>query len=147
MIALFLMLAGVGTLAYFSFHHEYVDVKCPDCDGTGKSSCGAPGCVHGFIACPNPDCLKKDDPGFIHMHVDGHPDTDVWKVFNLPNGGWNAYSQAHVGHVIQLVNDRWTDMGLCPICHGTGLAECPVCHGQKICPTCNGKGTVKKEVS
>ena len=68
------------------------------------------------------------------MRVAGHLDTELWHRFDLPNGGWDAYSQAHVGHVIQLINGHWTDLG-----------PCTVCHGQKVCPTCRGKGTVQKK--
>ncbi len=146
-LILSLVLVGLGYWGYQAFQTETVTVKCPDCGGTGKASCGAPGCVHGVIPCPNPDCLQLTRGDWVHMHVDGHPDTDVWHKFDAPNGGWAAYSQAHVGHVIQLVNGQWTDMGLCPVCLGTGKAVCPVCRGQKECPTCHGKGTIQKEVS
>jgi len=142
-----LMVVGVGYLGYLTFHHDYVTVRCPDCNGTGAASCGAPGCVHGRIMCPNPDCLNLNRGEWTHMHVDGHPDTDQWKVFDLPGGGWEAYSQAHQGHVIQLINGHWTDTGTCPVCHGTLWVECPVCHGKKQCPTCHGKGTIEKEVT
>jgi hypothetical protein len=141
-----LLLSGVGYMGYVAFHKEYVTVPCPDCHGTGKASCGAPGCVNGTVPCPNPECLQFSRGEWIYMHVDGHSDSDQWQKFYNSDGGWEAYSQAHIGHVIQLVNNHWTDMGLCPVCHGTGKAECPVCHGGKLCPTCQGKGTVQKEV-
>lgn len=142
------MLCILGVLVYFSvFNHEYVLVKCPDCEGTGIIKCANPACDHGMVPCPN-QCLKKDDPGWTHMQVAGHPDTDVWMQFNSPNGGWCAYNQNHIGHVISLVNGSWVDTGVCPVCNGTGKVVCPVCHGKiKVCPTCHGSGTVKKEVS
>lgn len=141
------LVVGLGYLGYLCFHHEYVTVKCPDCDGTGAASCGAPGCVHGRVHCPNPDCLELWRGDWEHLQVAGHPDTDLWHRFYLSDGSWSAYNQGHVGHVIQLVNGKWTDMGPCPICHGTGWAECPVCHGKIPCPTCHGKGTIQKEVA
>lgn len=141
-----LMLGIIGYFGYEVFHKEYVTVKCPDCDGTGKASCGAPGCIHGTIPCPNPDCLQLTRGEWVHMYVKDHPDTDLWHKFDYSNGGWSAYNQGHVGHVIQLINGHWTDVGICPVCNGTGKAVCPVCNGKKVCPTCHGKGTIEKEV-
>jgi hypothetical protein len=118
--------------------------KCLDCAGTGAESCGAPGCIHGMIRCPN-HCLQIEDGEWVHMHHDGHPDTDLWQVFgyvdkNNWDAGYMAWSQAHIGHLIKVVNGNWTDTGICPLCHGTGWIECPVCHGKDKCKTCNGTG-------
>lgn len=69
------------------------------------------------VPCPN-HCLMAEDPGWMKMKVDGHPDTDVWMKFTAPNGDWEAYNQNHIGHVIALVNGRYTDTGVCPVCRG-----------------------------
>ena len=143
LLILVVLLGGVGYLGVVALSPSYVTVTCPDCHGTGKIANASPDCVNGTIPCPNLDCLEPTRGEWEHMHVDGHPETQLWHRFSLPDGRWEAYSDAHIGHVIQLVKDHWTDMGLCPICHGTGRAPCPT---SDICPTCHGKGTVQKKV-
>ena len=139
------LLVGVfGFMCYEAFHKEYVTVKCPDCDGTGKASCGAPDCLHGTIPCPNPDCLQLTRGDWTPL--EGHPNTLLWHKFYLPDGRYYAWSQLHVGQVIKFIDGSWQNLGLCPVCNGKGRVECPVCHGQKVCPTCHGKRTIEKEV-
>ena len=36
------------------------------------------------------------------MHVDGHPDTDVWQRFHQVNGTSQFWNQSHVGDVIEM---------------------------------------------
>ena len=69
---LVILLVGVGYLGYLTFHHGYVQVRCPDCDGTGKASCGASGCLHGMIPCANADCLQLGRGG---VNICGLPAT------------------------------------------------------------------------
>jgi hypothetical protein len=141
-----LMVGIFGFMCYEAFHKEYVTIKCPDCDGTGKLSCGAQDCVHGTIPCPNPECLALTRGVWVLMHAPTHhPDTYV-RWFDLPNGDREMFTQGHVGHIIQLVDGHWKDVGPCPACHGKGRAECPACHGNLVCPTCHGKGKIDKEV-
>ena len=83
-LMLTLMLGIIGYFGYEVFHKEYVTVKCPDCDGTGKASCGAPGCIHGTIPCPNPDCLQLTRGEWVHMYVKDHPDTDLGTSLIIP---------------------------------------------------------------
>ncbi len=74
------------------------------------------------VPCPN-GCLKAEDPGWVSMKVDGHPDTDVWMKFTGPKG-WHAFNQNHIGHIISLVNGEYVDTGVCPVCRGT-TRVCP----------------------
>lgn len=74
-------------------------------------------CPNGTTECPN-SCLKRDAEGWTSMPVDGHPDTDVWMKFVNSDGRWTAYNQNHVGHMIELVNGKYTDTGVCPVCRG-----------------------------
>jgi hypothetical protein len=100
LIVLAALLLVFGYVAHRVFRHEPV---------TGLD-CGNP------IPCPN-NCLKAEDPGWVSMKVDGHPDTDVWMKFTGPNG-WRAYNQNHIGHVIALVDGQYIDTGVCPVCQG-----------------------------
>jgi hypothetical protein len=113
---------------------------CFACKGTGQVKCTAPGCVDGVVDCPGP-CLKLDQGVWIHMNVPGHPPTDLWRKFSLPGGGYAAYSQNHVGHVIAMEGGQAVDTGACKICGGTGKMPCSVCQGtgQVACPICGGK--------
>jgi len=142
---LVLLLGGLGFLGYKTFFPEVVYVTCQACQGTGKKPCKTPDCPDGTMPCPN-NCLKKDDGQWESMHVDGHPDTDLWHKFEYSNGGWAAYNQNHAGHVIELVNGVWTDKGVCPVCHGKGKVPCPQCENAPPCDVCHGKGVVPKEI-
>lgn len=114
---------------------------CFQCDGTGKIKC--PECRDGFVDCPG-ECLKLTHGSWVHMEVAGHPSTDVWQKFEKPGGGWTAYNQGHIGHVIALRNGNWVDTGPCPICHGLGRIPCPECKGSGYinCTVCDGKKVV-----
>ena len=116
---------------------------CPACEGTGILSCGAPGCVHGRVPCTG-SCLKKDDPGWRHMDVEGHSASDIWMRFDNPDGSWEAWNQNHVGHAIEMVNGRWQDTGNCKLCNGTGRMLCPFCQGKNLCPRCGGTGGLRR---
>jgi hypothetical protein len=78
------------------------------------------------------------------MQVTGHPPTDIWQKFPKPGGGWTAYNQNHVGHVIELRNGDWVDTGPCPVCHGKGKIECAKCGGtgEIVCNICEGTKVV-----
>lgn len=113
---------------------------CFACEGTGLVKCMAPGCVDGKVDCPGP-CLKLDRGEWVHMAVAGHPASDVWQKFYQSDGGWTAYNQGHLGHVIVMENGRAVDSGPCKICGGTGKVTCTVCNGtgKVACPICGGK--------
>ena len=114
---------------------------CFQCNGTGKVKC--PDCTDGLVDCPG-DCLKLTRGAWVHMDVNGHPPTDVWQRFETPGGGWRAFNQNHIGHVIAYRNGDWVDTGPCPICHGKGKIECSKCYGtgEITCNVCDGKGVV-----
>ncbi len=146
---LVLLLGVVGYCGYLAFFQNEVYVTCKVCKGTGKvdrvkNPCSSSTCPDGTIPCPN-HCLKREDGGWQTMHVDGHSDTDLWMKFTYPNGSWAAWSQAHIGHVIEMVNGKYQDTGLCPVCHGTTRVVCPECKEQKECPFCNGQGKVLQD--
>ncbi|HET7625827.1 MAG TPA: hypothetical protein VFM25_11240, partial [Verrucomicrobiae bacterium] len=120
---------------------------CFQCHGTGKMKCPSRTCKDGETDCPGP-CLKLTKGTWVHMNVAGHPATDVWQKFRTANG-WQAYNQGHVGHVIKMVNGMPTDVGVCPICHGTTKVKCPVCKGTGVvvCDVCEGKKEIPESWS
>jgi len=105
--------------------------------------CTAPSCRNGEAECPG-QCLKLTKGTWIHMEVAGHPPTDVWQKFTTPAGGWRAYNQNHVGHIIKLQNGDFKEVGRCPICKGTTRVKCTVCNGtgEVVCNICDGKKVV-----
>jgi len=64
-------------------------------------------------------CLKATDPGWAPLA--GHPG-ELWMKF--PNasgqGGYQAWSQHHIGQLITYVNGIAQNQGVCPTCGGTG---------------------------
>lgn len=119
---------------------------CQACEQTGLLACGAPGCVHGKVRCPR-TCLKRDDPGWQAMAVEGHNPNELWMRFdNDPEAeeDWIAWTQGHIGQLIEKENGAWVNKGVCPTCQGTSLAPCPVCHAEKHCPVCAGQGRLRR---
>jgi hypothetical protein len=78
------------------------------------------------------------------MHVDGHPDTDVWQGFHQVNGTSQFWNQNHVGEVIEMRAGMAVNIGKCTVCGGKTRVKCSVCGGtgQVACPICEGKGSV-----
>jgi hypothetical protein len=116
---------------------------CPVCQGRGVVSCGAPGCDHVFVPCDGP-CLKKSTPGWRHMNVAGHRPSELWMRFDNDDGTWVAWSQAHIGQVIEKVDGRWVNKGKCPVCGGKGVKPCPRCHAGLACTRCAGTGRIRR---
>ena len=116
---------------------------CPACQGSRTASCGAPGCDRGRVPCDGL-CLKRDAPGWTHLDVRGHSPDELWMRFYHDDGTWVAWSQAHIGQVIEKVDGRWVNKGTCPICGGTGLKPCPSCHGRLACSKCGGAGRFRR---
>lgn len=116
---------------------------CFHCKGTGTFKCGGPSCKDGQMNCSGP-CLKPDDGTWVHMKVEGHPDTDVWKKFYKADGHYQAWNQAHAGEVVEMQNGAPVNIGKCSVCGGTTKMKCTTCKGtgQAGCPICEGKKVV-----
>jgi hypothetical protein len=129
-------------------------ITCKSCRGDGTVPCTAAGCVHGDIPCPGP-CLKLS--------------VGKWEMIQgmlcrrFPyKGPLKAWSDHHLGEVIEMQNGVPTNIGKCTICGGkttvacpacnhTGIVQCPVCKGtkqvpepgpDKKCPTCAGNKAI-----
>ena len=78
--------------------------------------------------CPG-NCLKPSMPGWHKMNVPGKPDRLIWMVFPYLDpagkGGSEYWSNDQMGEVIEYINGRPVDKGICPICHGTGHVSLP----------------------
>lgn len=115
---------------------------CFACNGDGAAPCRATGCVSGRMDCPNP-CLKLSRGSWIHMEVAGHDPGELWQKF--PNqsghGGYQAWTQGHVGEVIQYQNGVAVNVGKCTVCGGTTKVTCKTCAGtgKQTCEVCQGK--------
>lgn len=116
---------------------------CFQCEGSEKSACLSPGCKDGWVECTAP-CLKLNRGAWQHMHVDGHPDTDVWQGFHQVDGRTQYWNQNHVGEVIEMRGGMAVNIGKCSVCSGTGKVKCSACDGtgRVGCPICEGKGFV-----
>jgi len=60
------------------------------------------------------------------------------------DGSWTAWSQYHVGEVIEKVNGRWVSKGKCLVCGGKATEPCPACRGRTFCQRCSGEGRVRR---
>ena len=116
---------------------------CPACEHTGRVSCGADGCVHGSVPCPG-HCIKADDPGWERMSVDGHPPDEEWLRFYNVDGSYAAWTRAHIGEVVAMVDGRNVNQGRCPVCAGTTRVACSACNAARMCPTCRGRGRLRR---
>ncbi|MBC8001329.1 MAG: hypothetical protein H7X97_01960 [Opitutaceae bacterium] len=76
------------------------------------------------------------------MDVPGHAPTELWQKFRYgPNGkGSVAWTQGHVGEVIEMKNGMPVNVGKCPVCAGKTLIKCPTCKGAATmtCNICDG---------
>jgi len=145
---LVLALGGLFLLAYYADADTTNTVAeptkpCFQCSGTGMMKCPVRSCVHGMADCPGP-CIKLSKGTWVHMHVDGHPDSDIWQKFYTAGGGYQAWNQNHVGDVIQMQGGVPTDIGKCTVCGGTGKTKCAVCKGtgEVMCAICGGTKVV-----
>jgi hypothetical protein len=75
-------------------------------------------CMRGI--CPG-SCLKPSDPRWQVIPSLG---AGKWCKFTMSDGhggtGWHAFSEGHMGDMIQMVDGKPTDMGPCPVCGGRG---------------------------
>ena len=99
---------------------------CFQCGGSDKTVCLTPGCKDGFVDCPGP-CLKLSKGAWEHMHVDGHPDTDVWQRFHQVDGTSQFWNQKHVGEVIEMRAGVAINIGKCTVCGGKAKVKCTAC--------------------
>ncbi len=113
-------------------------ISCPDCQGTGQGPCQASKCLKGLVQCPQP-CLKLTVGDWEKLKVKDHDPELVWQVVRKGNT-WRAWSQEHVGELIQEVNGELVNTGKCSACAGTTMVACPQCLGSAkgICGICKG---------
>ena len=77
------------------------------------------------------------------MEVAGHDPKELWQKF--PNqsgrGGYQAWTQGHVGEVIQYQNGVAVNVGKCTVCGGKTKVTCKTCKGtgKQTCEICQGK--------
>jgi len=113
---------------------------CFQCLGQGFVVCRA-GCVAGKQECPGP-CMRLTRGAWIHMNVAGHDPSELWQKF--PNaggkGGYQAWTQHHVGEVVVYQNGQAVNIGACRVCGGTTRVNCAVCKGEGNvpCELCKG---------
>jgi len=115
---------------------------CFKCDGTGRIKC--PVCKDGQVDCPGP-CLKLSKGDWQHQDVAGHDPSLLWQRFKWSNGyQYTAWSQSHVGEVIEMQSGVPVNVGKCKICGGTGRVACKTCGGTGtvVCDVCGGKKVV-----
>lgn len=112
---------------------------CFLCHGTGGVKCTA--CTDGHMPCPG-SCMKKSDPGWAPLP--GHD--GLWLKFNNRTGGdgYQAWSQGHIGQVVEYQNGIAVNVGVCKICQGKTYVDCTSCKGTKLvaCNMCEGKKVV-----
>jgi hypothetical protein len=120
---------------------------CFNCNGTGLAKCPVTTCKDGRMDCPGP-CLKPSRGVWRHMHVDGHPDTDLWQTFPTSTGT-TSWNQHHFGEVIQMQNGEPVNIGPCKVCGGSTKVQCTTCKGtgQTTCKICEGKKVVPENWS
>jgi hypothetical protein len=75
------------------------------------------------------------------MHVDNHPDTDLWQTFHQADGTSRSWNQGHLGEVIEMRVGMAVNIGKCTVCGGKAKVKCAACGGtgRLACPICEGK--------
>lgn len=113
---------------------------CFGCNGQAMVACRVPGCIGGKVDCPGP-CLKLSRGAWIHMNVAGHDPKELWQKFPESGGGYQAWTQGHVGEVVVMQKGKAVNIGKCLTCGGTTKVGCNVCKGlgKQKCEICNGK--------
>ena len=95
--------------------------SCTDCSGL-VPTCGAPGCAGSQVQCKG-TCLSLDSPGWEHMSVAGHPDSDIWMSFKNDDGSTQAWNQGHVGRSFEKIDEVWRETGNCMPCGAVTLTR------------------------
>ena len=117
--------------------------RCFQCNGAGKTRCPAWSCTGGTVECPN-TCLKLTRG--VWAPLPGYPPEQLFQKFPSGRGGYQAWSQGHLGQVIKIQDGQAVNLGVCPVCSGstrikctkcggTGLATCSLCKGKFVIPT------------
>ena len=80
------------------------------------------------------------------MNVAGHDAKELWQKFQNRQGGYKAWSQAHLGEVVEMQNGEPVNLGPCKVCSGTAHVPCRQCQGtgKTLCLMCRGKGVVPR---
>ena len=112
--------------------------RCFQCNGAGKMRCPARGCVGGTVECPN-TCLKLTRG--VWAPLPGYPPDQLFQKFPAGKGGYQAWSQSHIGQVIKIQNGQAVNLGVCTLCAGSTRIKCSQCGGTGIatCSLCKGK--------
>lgn len=115
---------------------------CFACAGTGETRCKVVGCRDGEVDCPAP-CLKISRGNWIHKNVPGHDPKELWQEFRGRTSR-KAWSQGHLGQVIQMQNGEPVNIGPCKTCGGTTRVKCGICRGtgETSCEICDGEKIV-----
>lgn len=117
-------------------------VDCKTCAATGLMPCTAKGCNQGKVECPG-KCLRLSKGKWVK----GKEDL-LWQTFTT-GSGFSAWSERHLGEVIEWQKDHWENVGKCPTCNGTTKVDCEHCKavGKVTCTVCNGTKKVPDGVA
>lgn len=141
---LLFLLVAFSAVALLS-HVSAEEMKdCFACKGKGTETCRA--CTSGKKNCPAP-CLKLNAGKWEHMEVAGHGPDELWQKFSYVKDGkrfTQAWTQAHVGEVIEIRNGEPVNTGRCKTCGGATTVACDKCRGSATipCAMCDGKKQV-----
>jgi hypothetical protein len=116
---------------------------CFMCEAKGIVTCHGVGCVQGKTECPGA-CMRLSKGKWERMTVAGHSPDELWQKFYTSGGGYQAWSQGHVGEVVVMQGGKPVNIGRCPKCGGATKVACSVCggKGQVACEFCEGKKVV-----
>ena len=133
------------SLCFLAIQTRAEEMKpCFACNAKGVEACRA--CDHGKKNCPAP-CLKLNVGTWEHLDVAGHSPNELWQKFPYVKDGRNGYqawTQAHIGEVIEMHNGEPVNAGQCKMCAGTTKVACVKCRGSGAvaCTMCDGKRQV-----
>lgn len=113
---------------------------CFGCNASGTVPCSEHGCVSGRVECPGP-CLRLSRGAWVRMNVPGHNPNELWQKFPSRQGGYQSWSQEHVGEVIAMQKGVPVNIGKCQVCGGSTRVACKTCQGRgrQGCELCEGK--------
>ena len=75
------------------------------------AQCTVTGCRDGMVDCPGP-CLGLSKGIWRTMDVAGHDPSELWQTFYY-SGGYQSWSQHHIGEVIERQGDAYINIGKC----------------------------------